>query len=307
MRVTRTYYSQRQGFRRTDVSFTQLRQVVDGLYDDWDRAGLFQQWFGYDCVDAGVVPGKAGAHPDAYVFRETLSDRLWPVPQYILTWSESELFDGIEFMWEHASAGVDEHSYHSWNNCGYHFSKFDQRAGRDRLRRELNPVLALYSPGYELTKEGEVSAILKPHIAQLVEMPLPTESPAEVRRAIHRAVHLYRHRSSGKDEWREAARELADAFEFLRDQTRMVLAGKDDDLIFELANRFHVRHSKSGQISQYDPRWLRWIIEFYLSTLFLCFDLLGWAASPVMLEPEAPAAEPRIPDSAIFDPDEIPF
>lgn len=304
--MTRTYYSQRQGLRPSQISLAQLRRVLEGLCDEWERAGLFQEWFGYDCVDAGIVSGKAGAHPEAYVFRETLSDRIWPVPKYIGTWSESELFDAIEFIWQHASAGVDADSYHSWNNCGFHFRKFDQRAGRQRVRNELNSVLALYSSGYEVTAGGEVSAILQPHIAALVDTPLPTETPAEVALAIRRAVQLYRHRSSGKDEWREAARELAGAFESMRGQIRNVLADKDDDLIFDLANRFHIRHSRSGQISGYDPRWLRWIIEFYLSTLFLCFELLGWSAIPVS-DPAITDVEPPVADTGTFDPDEIPF
>jgi len=41
--------------------------------------GFFQQWFGYECVDAGSVPGKAGADVDLFVLREVLKRNLWPV------------------------------------------------------------------------------------------------------------------------------------------------------------------------------------------------------------------------------------
>jgi len=305
--VARLLYSQRQGLRPNQITLLQLKRVVEGLYGDWERAGLFQEWFGYDCVDAGQVPGKAGEHPSAYVFRQTLSDRIWPIPRHLADWSESELFDAVEFMWQYASAGTDDY-YHPWNNCGFHFKQFDQHAGRERLRTELNPLLALYDTGYELTADGEVSQILKLHIAELIEAPLPIETPDEVARAIRRAVKLYRQRGSSADEWREAARELAGAFEFLRPQVQAVLSTKDDDLIFDLANRFHIRHSRSGQISRYDARWLRWVVEIYLSTLFLCFDLFGWTTPepPILFEPDIPEAEPKVLPG-MFDPDEIPF
>lgn len=53
-----------------------------------------------------------------------------------------------------------------------------------------------------------------------------------------------------------------------------------------------------SQIAGYDPRWLKWIFEFYLSTLFLCFDLLGWKAAPAS-EDRRPSAP--VPKSVTFD------
>jgi hypothetical protein len=254
------------------------------------------------------VYGKAGEHPDAYVFRKTLSDRLWPVAERAADWTESELFDALEFLWDHVSAGTDDDYYHSWGNCGFHFHEFDQQKGRERLRADLNPLLAVYNESYELTADGEVSELLKPHVAQLVETPLPEQTPDQVANAVRRAIKLYRGRGGGEAEWREAARELAGAFEYLRPQTQGVLHSRDDDLIFQLANKFSIRHSAPDQVSNYDVRWVRWIVEFYLSTLFLCFDLFGWKAAPsIPEEPRIPDAEGLDPSAGTFDPDEIPF
>jgi hypothetical protein len=302
----RSYYSQRQGMRPTRVTLDQLKRVVGGLYSEWRHNGLFQEWFGYACVDAGNVSGLSGEDPEAYVFRVTLSDRLWPVPEHVASWTESELFDALEFIWEHVSAGEDG-NHHDWINCGWHYRTFDSQRGQERVRADLNPVLALYDSGYELTIDGEISKRLAPHIQAIAAMPLPQETPERVAVAVHRAIRLYRQRDGGEDEWREAARELAGAFQYLRPQIQTVLTHKDDDTIFQLANQFNIRHSDPGQIARYDPRWLRWIVEIYLSTLFFCFDLLGWKAPPppVAVEPEIPDADP--PSTDAFDPDEIPF
>jgi hypothetical protein len=78
-------------------------------------------------------------------------------------------------------------------------------------------------------------------------------------------------------ERKEAIRELADVFEWLK-KTRdlgSVLDGKDESAIFDIANNFAIRHHNPKQKANYDRAiWYSWIFHFYLATYHAAIRLL---------------------------------
>ncbi|MDQ1739016.1 MAG: hypothetical protein QOE53_668, partial [Pseudonocardiales bacterium] len=51
------------------------------------------------------------------------------------------------------------------------------------------------------------------------------------------------------------------------------LLTKDSAALFEIANRFDLRHRRADQLADYDDAYLDWIFWWYLSTLELIESL----------------------------------
>jgi hypothetical protein len=111
----RNYYSVRSGKRPPGEGFSlvDFKRFFQAAFDRLWEDGLFQQWFGYTCVDAGDVEGKAGKDINLFVFRKLRTMELWPVWDKLGAYSEEDLFDMIEFLHDHSSKGIDG-AYHQY-------------------------------------------------------------------------------------------------------------------------------------------------------------------------------------------------
>lgn len=136
----RRYWAQRhgaEGGRITPEAACRLfRSFIAGLVQE----GYFQEWFGYECVDAGTVVGLAGPDVGAFVFRKTRLDDLWPLSELWLAWDKLHLLTAIEFLHDHVSKPT-KGRFHGWDNCGWHYNVFDRAEGRALYRAEVNDIL----------------------------------------------------------------------------------------------------------------------------------------------------------------------
>src|SRR4029077_12555857 len=154
--MMRQYYSTRTGKSSGALTLTleQLRMLFIATYDHFDRADYFQEAFGYWCIDAKDVPGTLGLHVEAQIVRRLRKGNLWPIRERAIEYSEDDVFDMSEFLHDHISKPLEGH-YHSYGGCGYHYSTFDQQAGRLEFSTEMNQILRDYGEGYELSEDGE--------------------------------------------------------------------------------------------------------------------------------------------------------
>lgn len=270
----RNYYSVRNGMRPLEGGFSlnDFKRFFRAAFDKMWEDGLFQEWFGYSCVDAGDVDGKAGTDIDLFVFRKLRVTGLWPIWEKLNGYSEENLFDMIEFLHDHASKGIDG-NYHKYNQCGWHYNKFDSRAGRDIFRREMNEILADYGRGFELSRDGEILTLAEDEFAPMLSAEIPHTDSLNVRDRVEAAKLKYRRRSLS--ERRDAIRDLADVLEFLRTEAKSVLNSKDEADLFQLANNFGIRHHRKDQKTDYDSSiWLSWMFYYYLATIHACLRLI---------------------------------
>lgn len=139
------YYSVRTGKNPLSNSFdlASIKDLFRTLFIYFEDEGYFQEALGYHCVDAGFVPGKLGHDLEGTLLLDLHKRNLTPIRTSIDNYSEDDLFDIIEFLYEHCSKPV-KRSLHSWNNCGWHCSSFDPEPGRLEYREKVNKVLALY-------------------------------------------------------------------------------------------------------------------------------------------------------------------
>lgn len=191
---------------------------------------------------------------------------LWPIHQHKYQYSEDDLFDVIEFLFQHVSKPIDG-TYHQHNNCGMHWETFNQSEGRIVFRDRINTLLSNYEKRFELSPSGEVLQEAEEGFEPIFQADIPSKDGNVVSR-INAAVLRYRRHGSTFDDRRQAVRDLADVLEYLRPQVKVLLTAADDKDLFNIANNFGVRHHNDKQKTAYDTGlWLSWMFYFYLATI----------------------------------------
>ena len=271
----RKYYSIRTGKQSSAVVFDALKKLVLNTYEDFKSKDYFHEYFGYICVDAGYIPGKAGKYVERYALRKLRKD-IWPFELQIKSYSEEDLFDIIEFLFDNISKPLEEGgSYHSYEGCGWHYVNFDQLTGQKEFIDEINQFLNDYSVGYELSEKGEILNLGDPHLKQLLDAKVPTFDPQNIEEKITLASEKFRRYGSSLSDRMEAVWILADCLEFIRPEIETNISNKDEGDLFNIANNFGIRHHNSKQKTNYDKNiWLSWMFYFYLATLHACIRII---------------------------------
>ena len=267
--MTRRYYSSRK--RPGGLTLEELYSKLQNLYM------LFR--------DKDYFKGKAGItqtdFPDAIKHEAAVALTFQPFP--ITEWShrdmtEDHVFDALEFLYDHVSRPGE--LVGMTNETGWHYydyDRYDDEAGRADFREKANAFLADYKSGYELTEQGIVLALGTDGLQYILSAEIIPYDEANVDSKVRNAVTKWRNRHSALAEKKEAIRELADVFEWLKKTKGLsaVLDGKDESAIFELANNFAIRHHNPKQKANYDRGiWYSWIFHFYLATYHAAVRLL---------------------------------
>jgi hypothetical protein len=270
------YYSSRTGKHpggpRLDLAV--LKKLVLSIYGSFQNRDYFQEAFGYDCIDSGDVPGTLGRDVAGAILIAIRKDNLWPWPERASECSEDDLFDMLEFLYDHVSKPIDGY-FHSYQNCGTHYSTFNKQEGRKEFRAALNPVLAAYAQGFCISDAGEVLELPAPGLAPLTDADLPMYDPDNVEGRVLVAVACFRRHGSSLEDRRHALRDLADVLEFLRPRVKDVIPSKDEADLFNLANNFGIRHHNERQKTGYEAAiWYSWMFYYYLATIHACVRLI---------------------------------
>jgi hypothetical protein len=267
--MTRRYYSSRK--RPGNLTLGELYLKLQNLYL------LFR--------DKGYFKGKAGITstqlPDAIKHQAALALTFQPFP--VTKWSEQEItedhvFDVLEFLYDHVSKpgeSVPMTTETGWNY--YDYDGYDEEAGRSDFREKVNGFLADYKSGFELTEEGTVLALGTDGLQHILNAEIIPYDEANVDSKVRNAISKWRNRHLDLKDKKEAIRELADVFEWLKKTKGLtsVLDGKDESAIFDLANNFGIRHHNPEQKTNYDQAiWFSWIFHFYLATYHAAVRLL---------------------------------
>jgi len=275
----RKYYSTRTG-KNPDASLYDLPillRLFSDFYLEFLNKDYFQEDFGYLCEDAGEVSGKLGSDIEAQMFRAIRKPDLWPIQQKFKSYSEDDLFDVIEFLYDHVSKPIDGycHTY-----CGYHYNTFDKKTGQQEFRDGISQILCDYKEGYELSDDGEILESPEQGLENLFAASLPTHDPDNVEQRVQAAILKFRRYRSSLEERRNTIRDLADVLEFLHPQLKTVITKKDERDLFGIANQFGIRHHNDQQKQDYDKAiWYSWMFYYYLATIHACLHLIKKAES----------------------------
>ncbi len=262
----RAYWSRRQGLTPS-LTLGQAVRFYVAMLNEFRRRDYFDEWFGYDCVDLADVPGRAGEDRAAFATRRTFRNDIWPYEYGPTRWDEAAFLTAVEFYYDYVSKGVvgEEHSY---NNCGMHWSQFESQPARTEYLDEINSLLSDYGDGFILLQTGDVVRVGPAGLEPLLAATPPPVPGKPYQHRVDAAIKKFRSRMSSMEDRRDAVRDLADVLEYIRPELKLVLTKKDDSTLFEIANKFAIRHMDGEQFDDYTkPVWLSWMFYFYLATI----------------------------------------
>ena len=277
--MTHVYYSQRTGSNPNPdgLSLSDTLDLFKRSYIQLKQEGYFTEALGYDCVDvADHIEGEI-KDIDLEILLAIRKRDLWPIQVHFAEYKEDDLFDMIEFLCQIVSKPIDG-TMHSWGNCGMHWETFNKTEGQKEYRERVNRMLSLYERKFELSASGEVLLKAEAGFDRIFDADLPTSDP-KIRDRVDAAVLRFRRHSSTLDDRRQAVRDLADVFEYLRPKVKAILTTKDESDLFNIANNFGIRHHNELQKTSYDATWLNWMFYFYLATVHTLVRKIGKDAS----------------------------
>jgi len=273
------HYSSRKGLCQafSKLELPLLRDLFLARYSDFVRRGYFEDAFGATVMGMrvpGYIDDIAG-----FFLAKLRKHNLWPIGKYISHYSEDDLFDVIELLYElvdkPGEAAITAPSTDRIRFRGDVANRFGREAAQIEFRAEVNHLLKDYRSGYELSQKGEVIELADSGLQPLLQEGLPQIDPANVEARVDAAVRRFLQRGSSLDGRKEAVRALADVLEFLRPRLKRVLTRKDERDLFNIANNFGIRHHDIEQKTDYDQEvWLPWMFYFYLATIHAATRLI---------------------------------
>jgi hypothetical protein len=244
--MTRRYYSSRT--KPKSITLAELYQKLQYLYLLFRNNNYFKQKAGITEADLPkAIKHKAGV---------TLTFQPFPITKWLQEEiTEDNIFDTLEFLYDHASKPGE------WvqmvTDTGFYYNdydSYDDKAGQEEFRSTANVFLADYKTGFELTEDGIILAMGTEGLQYILDADIIPYDEANVDSKVRNAISKWRNRRIDLSEKKEAIRELADVFEWLKKTKGLatVLDGKDESVIFELANNFGIRHHNPKQKTNYD-------------------------------------------------------
>ena len=269
--MNRKYYSNRTG-RNPEASRYELPMLVklfNAVYLDFLKNGYFSE-------NSGEVPGKLGADIEAQMFIDLKKPDLGPIEEKCNNYSEDDLFDVIEFLYDYVSKPIERR----FLEYEYDYQTFDREIGKQEFRDSMNKLLCDYREGYELSEKGEILEFPEQGLEELVLEELPPYDRENVEQRVQSAILKFRRSRSSLDGKRDAVRDLADVLEFLKPQIKGVVLKKDESNLFQIANQFGIRHHKDAQQQDYDKAiFYSWIFYYYLASIHAWVKLIKKAKS----------------------------
>jgi hypothetical protein len=265
--MTRRYYSSRK--RPGNLSLDDLYVKLQNLFLLFRDQSYFEQ--------SGISEND---YADSIKYEAALVLTFQPFP--ITKWTpgevtEEHIFDTLEFLYDLASKPGEQVRMRDDTGFDYWSREFDKKAGGTDLRTKANAFLAEYNAGYELTEEGEIVELGAHGLQHILNAEIISYDEENVDSKVRSAIYKWRNRNSTVQDKKEAIREVADVFEWLKKTKRLsgVLDKKDESALFDIANNFAIRHHDPKQKTKYDRGiWYAWIFHFYLATYHACIRLL---------------------------------
>lgn len=270
--TARPYFSQRHAVstRTAARSIESAAGLFVSLFSELEDLGYFEETMGKDCPDDPTAVDPADA-----IALKLSRPGLWPIDPELCRKDPTLLFDLIEVLHDLVSA-PRARWMHPFGGCGWHHGDYSGSRGQEVYRWRVNRLLEDSAADLYLAEAGEdrgrLVHVLDPARHELIEK--MTDPAREPRDDVLHAIALYRSRGATVQDKTSANRALAGVLEERRALLKDVLVTKDESALFEIANKFSIRHKDARQRSDYDPVFLDWIFWWYLATVELTSRVL---------------------------------
>lgn len=239
------------------------------VVDDLDSQFWFADTLGFDCVDSY---GRAALSIADWLGQKVGKAHLGGLPDG--DWSEDDLCDYIEVLHD-ISARPTTRWYHEFSGCGWHPDNFDRASGAAIFRWSINRVLDKSSLGLRIATEGgdigRVTKVMPNGLEDIVAA--AAEINVAIKTDVSHAITMFRQHGASREDRRMAVVELAGVLEANRTLLKKNLLTKDESALFQIANKFDLRHRDVDQQSDYADEYLDWLFHWYLATVELIRQL----------------------------------
>ena len=261
----RKFFSERQSGKERSYGLDELKKLFKYEVEELEHLGYLDQYFGGESND-GV--GWLGSDPSIRVYACLRKKGLWPLGDMSSYSSEGDVFDMIEYLFEHVS--IPSYEFGGW--C------YDDVYGKKIYLSNINGILRGYEGGFELSEGGDVVSLVPDGLELLFDADISHPDKENVEKRVCAAKLSFRMRDKEVGSFqnrKNAVRELADVLEFLRAGAREVIKREDENNLFNIANNFGIRHHNAYQKTDYDEGvFLDWIFYYYLASIHACVHLL---------------------------------
>ncbi|MCQ3810806.1 MAG: hypothetical protein KTV68_09665 [Acidimicrobiia bacterium] len=270
----RLYYSQRAR-DDADASNSVLPAIARrarGLINELAEDCYFDQVLEVQCIEFSLPPGPT---PEEILNSSVGKPHLWS--DEFEEWAEADLCDFIEVFHDQAARPI-RRWFHTFADtvCGWHVESFSKRSGQAIYRWRMNQLLDSTPFEFRLAETGEDTGRMVRRIpsdlGRLVDEVLGDAAAGDPEA---HAIFLFRQRDATREDRRSAVVALAGVLEERRELLKEQLLKKDERALFEIANKFALRHRKANQRGDYDDAYLEWIFYWYLATVHLTRQLSG--------------------------------
>ena len=270
------YYAERNGLltKSLKLSIGDVRDMFYSTYLYFYRKGAFNVAYAgvYEKiggVNKQVISPTMAPSPDIYFAIRTQTQDVWPIDEAYLTYGENDLFTVIEILYDHIG---------SYN---YHTNKIDRSEFQTEYAEHINNILKFYGDGYYL--EPANGFVMKmPNIALKEQLQSDCEHvPDDILERMRSASESFYRFDSDMETKKKAICSLADILESFREPLKQTLSqeyeinqNEHDKLIFEIVNRFNIRHDKADQLTDYSRDiWYEWAMQYYTSVIIAYYKL----------------------------------
>jgi hypothetical protein len=262
----RPYWPQRHGRDAGGpvLDRSTVRRGFDDLIAELERDGYLAQVFPRPCVD-GDEP-----QPDISLELERRLGiaGLWPLrPE---SWDD-DVFYGVIEVYHDLVSRPRARWYRDYGGCGWHYRDFATITGREVYRWRVNRLLASVGINYQLADRGKdrsrLVAMFDDARTELIADSM-SHSQSDVAARVQHAIALFRKRATVEDK-RSALVTLAGVLEERRQLIKDEMTSADEGTLFQIANKFAIRHRNAHQQADYDAVFLDWIFWWYLATIEL--------------------------------------
>ena len=277
--MSRKYFSHRKNPDASRLDLPMLVNLFKTVYLDFLKNDYFYE-------NSGDVPGKLGSDIEAQMLLAIRKPDLWPIEEKCDNYSEDDLFDVIEFLYDRVSEPI--HRYDEWSNHGDSYDTFDRETGKQEFRDRINQLLCDYREGYELSEKGEILESPEQGLEDLVLENLPPYDLENVEQRVESAILKFRRFRSSIDEKHDAILGLAAVLEWLKEQINKEVKLNDTERglynegtnLFKIVNNYGIRHHKKNQMQDYDKAiWYNWMFYYSLATIHAWVKLIKKAKS----------------------------
>ena len=271
MATTKVHYSARTGASNKVAEFDlgTLRKRFYAAFEYFRDNNYFSENLKYHKLHT-YKEGASELSVANHVYRDT-GKELWPIELYYAKYDEDDIFDMVEFLYNHVSLVGDTAAV---------LDSFTQ-GSKNEWREEVNKFLPGYKSGFVLSSEGEIEACAAPGFSELLDQLLLEDLGLKVKQRVHAAIKKFRKRNIATDERHDAVCSLADVLEKIRPQAKEWLTTKDEQDLFNILNNFGIRHHNDTQQDDYDPDiFYEWLFYHLLAAIHAVLKLFEARPAP---------------------------